>query len=716
MLKNDLQTKIEDLDVDKSKNILSDIIVFNKYSQYNKKLKRRENWDEIVTRNKNMHIKRYPHLKDDIEKAYKYVYDKVLMPSMRSLQFSGKAILRNPARIYNCSYLPIDDVLAFSEITFLLLSGCGVGYSVSKRNISKLPTIKKPLKNKIKRFLVGDSIEGWSDAIKSLMNSYFNGGYDIYFDYSDIRPEGAELKTSGGRAPGYKPLKNSIDKIKEVLDKKNDGDRLTSIEVHDIICHIADMVLSGGIRRSALICLFDEDDDALINCKSNFKIISYKKIPFSTSPVDQNGESYCVYEYESNGVKYYNLEVEFNDIGYGVSKKVINFLSEYDLKNYIDNGFIPWYYVHPQRGRANNSIHILKSKVNKDWFYDIFDKIEKNKTGEPGFYFSNDDSMQFGTNPCGEIALRPFQFCNLVEINLDAIKSEDMFKDVVECASLIGTLQASYTDFHYLRPIWKETTEKEALIGISLTGIASVVEGHPLYNSIYVNKDFSKFVDVAKQSNEKCAKLIGINNAKRITTIKPSGTASLVVGSSSGIHPWFSNFYIRRVRILKTDPLYRYLSNKLDKDFLEDDVLIPNTAIISIPIKSPNNAIDTKESAVDMLERIKTFYNQWITPGSTDSINTNNISATVYIRDNEWNEVREWMFNNMDYYYGISLLPFDGGTYIQAPLESISEDRFYELIKKLKNFNINLDDVIEETDNTDLKGEISCGGGACDIV
>lgn len=307
--------------------LLSDLTVFTKYARYFPELNRREIWEELVTRNKKMHIKKYPHLSDEINKAYKFVYDKSVLPSMRSMQFSGKPIEISPNRIYNCGYLPIDDWRSFSEIMFLLLGGTGIGYSVQRHHVEKLPDIHKPNLDRKRRYLISDSIEGWGDAIKVLMKSYFYGGSTIIFDFDDIRPKGAMLVTSGGKAPGPQPLKECIIKIRGILDHKNTGDQLTTLEVHDIICYIADAVLAGGIRRAALISLFSADDDSMLTCK-------------------------------------------FGD----------------------------WWERNPQRGRSNNSAVLLRHKINKEFFINLFNKIKASGSGEPGFLFSND--KDWGTNPC----------------------------------------------------------------------------------------------------------------------------------------------------------------------------------------------------------------------------------------------------------------------------------------------------------------------------
>ena len=617
-----------------SNEILSDITVYMKYAKYMPELNRRETWTELVTRNKNMHIKKYPELKDNIEEVYKLVYEKKILPSMRSLQFGGKPIEISPNRVYNCAYLPIDHIDSFSEVMFLLLGGTGVGYSVQKHHVDKLEPVNKPYEKRKRRFLVGDSIEGWADAIKVLMKSYMGEKRQstVEFDFSDIRPKGAQLVTSGGKAPGPQPLKECILKITGILNSKEAGDTLSTIEVHDVVCHIADAVLAGGIRRAALISLFSADDDEMIACKSG-----------------------------------------------------------------------NWWETNPQRGRANNSACLMRHKITKEFFMDLWKRVELSNAGEPGIYFNND--KDWGTNPCCEIALRPYQFCNLCEVNASDIESQEDLNARVKAAAFIGTLQAGYTDFHYLRDVWRETTEKDALIGVSMTGIGS---------GVVLGYDMAKAASVVKRENTRVAKLIGINQAARCTTVKPAGTTSLALGTSSGIHAWHNDYYIRRIRVGKNESIYKYLVTN-HPERVEDEYFRPHdTAVISIPQKAPEGSILRTESPFQLLERIKKVANEWVMPGHRKGSNTHNVSATVSLKPEEWEDAGEWMWNNRKHYNGLSVLPFDGGTYTQAPFEDIDEGTYINKLQHLTN--INLENVIETEDNTDLSGELACAGGACEIT
>lgn len=749
--------------MDINSKLLSEIIVHMKYAKYIPELNRRETWEELVNRNRAMHLKKFPNLSEEILNAYEFVHSKKVLPSMRSMQFAGKPIEINPARIYNCAYVAMDDWRAFAEIMFLLLGGTGVGYSVQKHHIEKLPEIKKATKKK--RYLIGDSIEGWSDAIKMLVKSYFLGTPFPIFDFSDIRPKGARLITAGGKAPGAEPLKDCVHNIQKIFDRKKVGDKLTTLEVHDINCYIADAVLSGGIRRAACVSFFSFDDEDMLTCK------------------------------------------------YG-----------------------NWWELNPQRARSNNSIVVLRHRIEEEEFLDVWDRIEASKSGEPGIFFTNDSEMlgnpcqpawakvltkdgirtfsdiEVGTeiwssegwtkvlkkwstgikkvyeyklstdkktlndldycfngtdthkvlengakievknakyidcfvdenniipfkiesvkfiseeevfditvdnsshtywtqgcnvSNCVEVSLKSKQFCNLVEVNVSDITSQEDLNNRCKAATFIATLQASYTNFHYLRDDYRKITEKDALIGVGMTGIGS---GEVLKYNI------KESANIVKLENERVANLIGINKSARTTVIKPSGTSSIVLGTSSGIHAWFNSYYTRRIRVGKNEAIYSYLS-KDHPELLEDEYLKPKEqAVISIPIKAPLNSMLRSESPITTLERVKRFHKEWIKGGHRKGSNTNNVSTTIYVKDDEWKTVGEWMWNNRNSYNGISVLPYDGGTYKQMPFEDITEEQYTEYSKKLHE--IDLRKVVEMDDNTDASGELSCVGGACEI-
>jgi ribonucleoside-diphosphate reductase alpha chain len=616
------------------KQILSDITVYTKYAKYLPEKERRETWDELVTRNKEMHIKTFPQLKEEITAIYRnFVYTKKVLPSMRSLQFGGKAIELNNARIYNCAFLPIDSIHCFSETMFLLLGGTGVGYSVQNHHIDKLPEIRKPNYNRTKKYVVQDSIIGWADAIKTLFKSYT--GYinsHIDFDLSDIRAKGAMLITAGGKAPGPEPLRIALVKIESILREKAPGTKLTDVECHDIQCHIADAVLAGGIRRAAMISLFDLDSDEMLNCKAG-----------------------------------------------------------------------NWWENNPQRGRANNSVVLLRHKIDKKTFDKVWERIEASGSGEPGIYLTND--KDWGTNPCCEIALRSYQFCNLTEINMGNIESQQDLNDRSAAASYLATLQASYTDFHYLRDIWRKNTEKDALLGVSMTGIASE------FNVTQLN--YEEAAEIVKETNKQLAEKIGINVAARTTAVKPAGTTSLVLGTSSGIHAWHNDYYIRRMRLGKNEAIYSYLAIN-HPELLEDEYFNPKSqSVISVPQKAPDGAITRHESTLNLLERVKLISKDWVKTGHIKGQNTHNVSCTVSVRPDEWKIIGEWMWVNKDYYNGLSVLPYDGGTYKQTPFEDCTKEVYEKMMSTLKD--VDLTKVVELQDNTAFGDSVACGGAGCEI-
>lgn len=610
--------------------ILSDLIIHMKYARYLPELQRRELWSEICDRYGRMLIERYPHMEDEIRANLEFVLQKKVLPSMRAMQFAGPAIAKNNSRIYNCAYMPVDDIRAFSEALFLLLGGTGVGFSVQLHHIENLPPVRKAQKSR--RFLVGDSLEGWADSVKVLLKGYFGESeYIPEFDYSDIRHKGARLVTAGGKAPGPEPLKICIAHLSAILDRKGDGEKLTSLECHDMMCHIANAVLAGGIRRSAMISLFSYEDEEMLTCK-----------------------------------------------------------------------FGNWWELNEQRGRANNSVVLPRDSTKREEFFSLWKKIQLSGSGEPGFYFTN--NVDWGTNPCCEIALKPFQFCNLCEVNVSDVENQEDLNARARAAAFFGTLQAGFTNFHYLREIWKTTTEYEALIGVGMTGIAS---GRVL------DMDLKETADEVKKTNLHVSAKIHIEFAARCTTIKPSGTSSIVLGTSSGIHAWHNDFYIRRVRIGKNEALYEYLIQS-HPELLEDDILNSKQAIIRIPQMAPEASILRNEHVMDLLSRIKKFNTEWVRNGYRNGCNANNVSATVSIQDDDWQKVGEWMWENKASYNGLSVLPYDNGSYSQAPFEDITREEFEKLEKSLREIDLSM--VFEPDDTTDLQAEAACAGGACSIV
>jgi len=609
--------------------VLSDVTVFSKYAKYIPELNRRETWDEIVDRYESMMVNKFPNIAEEIVDNAKWIRQKKVLPSMRALQFAGAASEVNNARVYNCCYLPVDSVYSFSEAMFLLLGGTGVGYSVQFHHVEKLPEIIKPVKTK--RYLIQDSIIGWGDAVKMLMKSYYGKGAKPIFDFRDIRPKGARLITAGGKAPGPEPLKICLAHIEAILERKQNGEKLTTVEAHDILCHIANSVLSGGIRRAAMIALFSHDDNEMLTCK------------------------------------------------YG-----------------------NWWELNEQRGRANNSAVLERGHISEQQFKDLWKKIELSGSGEPGFYWT--DNLDWGTNPCCEIALRPYQFCNLCEVNVSDVTDQDDLNQRVKIAAFFGTLQATFTDFHYLRAIWQKTTEKDALLGIGMTGIGS---------GEIMKYDLAEAAEIAKEMNAKIADIVGINHAARVTCVKPSGTTSCVLGTSSGIHAWHNDYYLRTVRFNKSEDIAKYLQAN-HPDLCEDDALRSHdTLCVRIPIRAPKGSILRTETPLELLERVKHFSTKWIKPGHRNGYNTHNVSATISIQENEWVSVGEWMWDNREHYNGLSVLPYFGGTYKQAPFEDITEEEYNERVSHLHTMD--LTNVIEEDDAVNFGAIAACSGGACEV-
>lgn len=615
--------------MNKSNKLLSDLVAFRTYAKHLKHLNRRESLEETINRNMTMHLDRFPKLSRDIIKAYKQVHDLKVMPSMRSLQFGGDAINKNNGRIYNCSFVHIKYERVFAEVLYLLLCGCGVGYSVQKRHIESLPSIRTPKRENI--HMIHDSIEGWADAVDALMKAYFNGGIRPIFNYNQISPKGTYLATTGSKAPGPEPLQRALNLVESKL-KSVVGRKLSSLELHDIICILADCVLAGGIRRAALICLFDKNDSQMLSCK--------------------HGE---------------------------------------------------WWNHAPYRARANNSAVLVRNETTKDEFMEVFNACINSNCGEPGFLWVDDPET--GANPCVEIGLQSNQFCNLTSTNMTGIKDKKDFLNRVYSASLLGTLQASYTDFPYLGEKWKQVTESEALLGCSFTGIADA----PAISAELLREGAQLVLDV----NEKYSSILGINQAARATAIKPEGTASCVLGSASGIHARHSEYYLRRIRINKEESLAKYLKLVVP-DLVEDDLFSNRDIVVTIPQESPKGSITREqESAFTLLDRVLFYNENWVRPGHRSGLARHNVSCTINYKPEEVQELAERMWNTRDIYSGISLLPYDGGNYQQAPFQDCSKAEFDKVNELVKD--IDLTKVLEMDDQTNLAEQLACSGSSCEI-
>ena len=594
----------------------------SKYARWIPEKKRRETWRESVDRVKGMMHEKYPDLNGDISWAYDMMYKKRVLGSQRALQFGGPPIFKHNARIYNCISSYCDRLRFFQECMYLLLCGCGTGFSVQKHHIAKLPPLVKN-KRGTKKFTISDSIEGWSDSVGALITSYFEQdelfaeyvGKNVVFDFSEIRPAGAYLSSSSGKAPGPEPLKKALSNIKKILDKslKNaefadkKTRRLTPIEAYDIIMHSADAVISGGVRRSATICLFSPSDEEMSTAKTG-----------------------------------------------------------------------NWFHENPQRGRSNNSALLVRDKITEKQFHKLMQSVRE--FGEPGFVWS--DSTELIVNPCVEIGMYPvdvetgesgWQACNLSTINCAKVKTEEDFYESCRAASIIGTLQAGFTEIPYLGEVSERILKRESLLGVSMTGI---MEQHEICLDPEIQK---KGARVVKQTNKDLAKQVGINQAARATCVKPEGTSSCVLGTSSGIHPHHAKRYIRRVQANKMEVIYQHFQ-KINPRACEESVWSANDSddVISFCIEVRDGSkLKNKTGAISLLKHVKSTQQNWVMIGKTDSLCTkpwlnHNVSNTINVKPEEWEQVERFIYKNRRYFCGISLLPVSGDKdYPQAPFTTI---------------------------------------------
>jgi ribonucleoside-diphosphate reductase alpha chain len=641
--------------MDNNLKLLSDIVTYVKYSRFLPSENRRETWPEICSRLHEMHTEQIENLssgrnKDfllkSLDTAMQRVEQKQLLPSMRSMQFAGDAIKKDNARIFNCSFMSIHSVRDFWEITYLLLCGCGVGYSVEIHNVLELPARVLLNKHEPETFVIPDSKEGWASAVFNLVNAYLVTGVDIEFNYDRIRPAGAELKTSGGMAPGPEALRRAINNVRRILESIPVGGNLKPIEVHDIVCFIGECIVSGGIRRSALISLFSLEDKQMFNAKAG----------------------------------------------------------DFDKEN-------------PQRYMANNSAVLNRGTVSREQFAELIKEIVKNGRGEPGIFWTSTIGM--GTNPCAEIALRDRQFCNLVEIGWedDFInpRGRGRFLEVCDSAALLGTIQASYTNFQHLSKEWTENTEHDALIGVGITGLAKTWGLPGEKNS------FTSGAALVRYQNATYARMLGINPAKRTTTVKPAGSTSCVLGCSSGVHPYHSDYYLRRIRLDRKLGIYRYLKKTIPELMEEIDI---DTANIAIPIAAPQGAVIREGvSAKEFLQRILDINRYWIHQGDNvfmrdakdiSNHNFNNVSCSISYAPEDVELLTEALWVTRNQYASVSLFPIDETVYEHPPHETITESQFQSYSKHLKQ--INFGSVIETEDLISFESDSACAGGNCEVI
>lgn len=950
--------------------VLADIIHYMKYARYLPEQRRRETYEETVNRNMMMHVRRYPHLAGDIAEAYKSVFRKDVLPAMRAFQFSGPPIEKNHCRMYNCSYVNIEHPKVFHEIIFLLLSGCGVGYSVQQRHVSRLPKIKKVEGERF--YEIPDSIEGWAYAVDELVSTYFEGKPRPVFIFDKIRPAGSPIVTSGGVAPGPEPLKNALFRVYDIFEGKLPGERLSTLECHDIICHLAQAVLSGGIRRSSSIALFSPGDKEMMECKTGewWKDNVQRSLANNSVAVLRDELDYDLFNQywetlKSSGSGEPNI-FQTNDLEYGCNpcvtgdtwvqtscgpRRVLDLLgkqhkvvvhggfysttgdgffktgtknvflvktcegfslkvtSDHKLSRVDSDGSCSRWVraselkvgdvldLHDHRGltwggegteemgefwgrlagerlsvkgcSGEGEVKVCDGQAEQTFFVkcsdfaqgapfaeggvgDVDERIEKTndsfykgflrgifdvagsfeRTQEGGVLlklfpmdtsfsvkvqrmlarlgiistrevsegcsrsvmsdvvlcecisegsgvyegtydlvisgkniseflrrvgfsdpvknsFLEDmsisdissseqkcfaatvenvellgpeevfdvqvpevncfDANGFVAHNCGEISLEGSGgFCNLVEINSATLRDQKDFNHRARMAARLGTLQASYVDFPLLRDVWRENSLRDGLVGVGMTGIAA---------GMVLRLNCEEAARGVLEENRRMAALLGISPAKRATTVKPSGTTSLALGNgvpiSSGVHGYWDEHYLRRVIVTKTEPLYQYLSAELPW-LLEDSAYRPETeSVVTIPLKAPDGAITRREGALSLLTRVKHLHRNWIVPGHCEGPNTNNVSVTVPVREEEWDKVQDWWWKNRHSFVSLTFLPDNGGNYKQLPFESCSEETYREMVALINE--IDLCKVEEMVDGTVRGQEPSCAGGMCEL-
>ena len=701
---------------------IGNFVFTSKYARYDEKHQRRETWSEAVKRVEKMHLKKYSFLsqkdQDEIAWAFDQVRDKHVVPSMRSMQFGGKPIEVQNTRMFNCAVRHIDSLRSFSEIFFLLMCGTGVGFGLNKKFLDRLPDLvdKTDRTGTVTTYVVVDSIEGWADSMEALLSCYFKNnaytGRKIVFDFSRIREKGAPIKTGGGKAPGHEGLKQSLKKIKALLDyviEEKEQTRLSSINAYDVVMHMADAVLSGGVRRSATIALFSQEDDLMLNAKTNFKVL--RKIGFE-SHQNKKGETVwegrVVVDPTYGGVAGVKYEVALTDYEY----------TEMLCKDKVIN----WRHIEPQRARSNNSVLLMRNKITLEFFNNVIHKIKQ--YGEPGFVFADDE--RFLVNPCAEVGFIPItedgicgvQFCNLVSMNGKHIDSLQKFKDCTKAATIIGTLQAGYTNFKYLSKTAKQLTEDEALLGVSITGL---MENPAILLDPKIQTEAAQY---AKKINADWAKKLGMKQAARITLVKPEGTTSLMLGTSSGIHPHHSRRYFRRIQCNKEDNVYKHFKSYNEHATEASSWSATKTDdVATFPLTVSDKAMVKADlTAIQHLKHILSTQKHWVLNGETESNHKkihHNVSCTVMVDTPEWDDVVKYIYQHREFFTAVSFIPKLGDKiYKQAPNETVStpedETRFTQLQNNWKR--VDYTKMNEGQDATELQKEVACAGGTCELV
>ena len=617
--------------------VYQDVIALSRYARYLEKENRRETWEETVDRMVNYLQSKNKGLTKEFKEIRQAVLNLDIMPSMRLMMSAGEACERDNIAAYNCSYLAMNNKRAFSEALYILMNGTGVGFSCERQEISKLPAIPEDISVTTDTIVVGDSKLGWAKSFKKLLSSLWEGDIPTV-DYSNVRPAGARLKTFGGRASGPEPLKRLFDFVVESFVTAK-GRKLTSLEVHDIVCMVGEIVVVGGVRRSALISLSNLTDKRMREAKMG-----------------------------------------------------------------------AWYNEYAYRGLANNSVAYTE-KPDMEVFMEEWLSLVKSKSGERGIFNrvasqsqaikqGREPDLNYGTNPCSEIILRDKQFCNLTEVVVRANDTKETLKNKIRLATILGTLQSNLTNFQFLSAEWTKNTKEERLLGVSLTGIMDA--------KITSNPD-PKFLeelrDEANKVNKKYAKILGIEESKSITCVKPSGTVSQLVDSASGIHSRHSPYYIRTIRMDKKDSIYQFLKDKGVQ--VEDEAFRPDsTAVFSFPIKSPTNAITRDDrTALEELENWLIYQRHFC---------NHKPSVTINVREHEWMEVGAWVYKYFDEISGISFLPHSDHSYQQAPYQECTNEEYHNLLVATPS-KIDWSTFREEEDNTEGSQTLACTGNACEI-